>query len=129
MFKGAGIHFGCLARTSVKTSAPTDLIFTDVPLLRLLSHALSTGIMANLEQWVNDRLHDILGLSDRYVSQFMIGTARKASSSQDLVSRLEQTGTIDIDQNVIAFAQELFDKVYTSYSIIIPCEGRHTLAM
>lgn len=83
--------------------------------------APSTGIMANLEQWVNDRLHDILGLSDRYVSQFMIGTARKASSSQDFVSRLEQTGTIDIDQNVIAFAQELFDKVYTSYSIIIPC--------
>ncbi|KAM9353294.1 pre-mRNA-splicing factor ATP-dependent RNA helicase DHX16 [Symphorus nematophorus] len=67
--------------------------------------------MANLEQWVNDRLHDILGLSDRYVSQFMIGTARKASSSQDFVTRLEQTGTIDIDQSVIAFAQELFDKI------------------
>ncbi|XP_026172513.1 pre-mRNA-splicing factor ATP-dependent RNA helicase DHX16 isoform X1 [Mastacembelus armatus] len=67
--------------------------------------------MASLEQWVNDRLHDILGLSDRYVSQFMIGTARKASSPQDFVTRLEQTGTIDIDQSVIAFAQELFDKV------------------
>uniref|UniRef100_A0A8C4DDD4 RNA helicase n=1 Tax=Dicentrarchus labrax TaxID=13489 RepID=A0A8C4DDD4_DICLA len=67
--------------------------------------------MANLEQWVNDRLHDILGLSDRYVSQFMIGTARKASSCQDFVARLEQTGTIDIDQSVIAFAQELFDKI------------------
>lgn len=67
--------------------------------------------MANLEQWVNDRLHDILGLSDRYVSQFMIGTARKASSSQDFVTRLQQTGTIDIDQSVIAFAQELFDKI------------------
>ncbi|KAM8734097.1 pre-mRNA-splicing factor ATP-dependent RNA helicase DHX16 [Acanthopagrus schlegelii] len=67
--------------------------------------------MASLEQWVNDRLHDILGLSDRYVSQFMIGTARKASSSQDLVHRLEQTGTIDIDQNVIAFAEELFNKI------------------
>ena len=74
--------------------------------------------MANLEQWVNDRLHDILGLSDRYVSQFMIGTARKASSSQDFVTRLQQTGTIDIDQSVIAFAQELFDKVN---SIVIPC--------
>ncbi|XP_067456862.1 pre-mRNA-splicing factor ATP-dependent RNA helicase DHX16 [Thunnus thynnus] len=67
--------------------------------------------MANLEQWVNDRLHDILGLSDRYVSQFMIGTARKASSSEDFVTRLQQTGTIDIDQSVIAFAQELFDKI------------------
>ncbi|CAK6958918.1 pre-mRNA-splicing factor ATP-dependent RNA helicase DHX16 [Scomber scombrus] len=67
--------------------------------------------MANLEQWVNDRLHDILGLSDRYVSQFMIGTARRASSSQDFVSRLQQTGTIDIDESVTAFAEELFDKI------------------
>uniref|UniRef100_A0A7N5ZY69 RNA helicase n=1 Tax=Anabas testudineus TaxID=64144 RepID=A0A7N5ZY69_ANATE len=67
--------------------------------------------MAGLEQWVNDRLHDILGLSDRYVSQFMIGTARKASSAQDFVTRLEQTGTIDIDQSVIAFAEELYEKV------------------
>ncbi|XP_051812945.1 LOW QUALITY PROTEIN: pre-mRNA-splicing factor ATP-dependent RNA helicase DHX16 [Acanthochromis polyacanthus] len=67
--------------------------------------------MANLEQWVNDRLHDILGLSDRYVSQFMIGTARKASSPEDFVTRLEQTGTIDIDQSVTAFAKELFGKI------------------
>lgn len=67
--------------------------------------------MANLEQWVSDRLHDILGLSDRYVSQFMIGTARKALSAQDFVARLEQTGTIDINQSVTAFAEELFDKV------------------
>uniref|UniRef100_M4AFU2 Pre-mRNA-splicing factor ATP-dependent RNA helicase DHX16 n=1 Tax=Xiphophorus maculatus TaxID=8083 RepID=M4AFU2_XIPMA len=67
--------------------------------------------MAQLEQWVNDRLHDILGLSDRYVSQFMIGIARKASSPEDLVSRLEQTGTIDIDQSVSAFAKELFEKI------------------
>uniref|UniRef100_H3D255 RNA helicase n=1 Tax=Tetraodon nigroviridis TaxID=99883 RepID=H3D255_TETNG len=69
-----------------------------------------SGTMAGLEQWVNDRLHDILGLSHKYVSQFMICTAQKASSSQDLVARLEQTGTV-IDQNVIDFAQELFDKV------------------
>uniref|UniRef100_A0AAY4EGT1 Pre-mRNA-splicing factor ATP-dependent RNA helicase DHX16 n=1 Tax=Denticeps clupeoides TaxID=299321 RepID=A0AAY4EGT1_9TELE len=68
-------------------------------------------IMANLEQWVNDRLHDILGLSDRYVAQFMIGLARKSSGSQDFVSRLEQTGTIDIDQRVLGFAQELYEKV------------------
>ncbi|XP_060937300.1 pre-mRNA-splicing factor ATP-dependent RNA helicase DHX16 [Limanda limanda] len=67
--------------------------------------------MANLEQWVNDRLHDILGLSDRYVSQFMIGTARKAMNAEDFVTRLEQTGTIDIEPNVIAFARELFDKI------------------
>lgn len=67
--------------------------------------------MANLEQWVSDRLHDILGLSDRYVAQFMIGLAQKSSAPQDFVERLQQTGTIDIDQRVTAFAQELYNKV------------------
>ncbi|XP_010904012.2 pre-mRNA-splicing factor ATP-dependent RNA helicase DHX16 [Esox lucius] len=67
--------------------------------------------MANLEQWVNDSLHDILGLSDRYVAQFMIGSARKSLSSQDFVARLQSTGTIDINQRVIAFAQELYEKI------------------
>ncbi|XP_007238873.2 pre-mRNA-splicing factor ATP-dependent RNA helicase DHX16 [Astyanax mexicanus] len=67
--------------------------------------------MANLEQWVSDRLHDILGLSDRYVAQFMIGLVQKSSSSQDFLARLEHTGTIDIDQRVTAFAQELYNKI------------------
>uniref|UniRef100_A0A4W4H1Z1 RNA helicase n=1 Tax=Electrophorus electricus TaxID=8005 RepID=A0A4W4H1Z1_ELEEL len=67
--------------------------------------------MANLEQWVSDRLHDILGLSDRYVAQFMIGLVKKSSGPQDFVVRLQQTGTIDIDQRITAFAQELYNKV------------------
>ncbi|XP_067306450.1 pre-mRNA-splicing factor ATP-dependent RNA helicase DHX16 [Pseudorasbora parva] len=66
--------------------------------------------MANLEQWVSDQLHDILGLSDRYVAQFMIGLVRKSSGPQDFVARLEQTGTIDIDQRITAFAHELYNK-------------------
>lgn len=67
--------------------------------------------MANLEQWVSDRLHDILGLSDRYVAQFMVGLVRKSSNLQDFIVRIKQTGTIDVDQNVERFAQELYDKV------------------
>lgn len=67
--------------------------------------------MANLEQWVNDRLHDILGLSDKYVAQFMIGSARRSSGPEDFLNRLRETGTIDIDQRVSAFAQELYAKV------------------
>ncbi|XP_056126764.1 pre-mRNA-splicing factor ATP-dependent RNA helicase DHX16 [Rhinichthys klamathensis goyatoka] len=66
--------------------------------------------MANLEQWVSDQLHDILGLSDRYVAQFMIGLVKKSSGPQDFVARLQQTGTIDIDQRITAFAHELYDK-------------------
>lgn len=66
--------------------------------------------MANLEQWVSDQLHDILGLSDRYVAQFMIGLVKKSSGPQDFVARLQQTGTIDIDQRITAFAHELYNK-------------------
>lgn len=105
------LFVACISATTwlkSKKSKPVLLI-----IMFCVMTAPSIGAMANLEQWVNDRLHDILGLSDRYVSQFMIGTARKASSSQDFVTRLEQTGTIDIDQSVIAFAEELFDKVYS----------------
>lgn len=72
---------------------------------------LCTVTMANLEQWVSDQLHDILGLSDRYVAQFMIGLVRKSSGPQDFVARLQQTGTIDIDQRITAFAHELYNKV------------------
>ncbi|KTF95383.1 hypothetical protein cypCar_00031313 [Cyprinus carpio] len=66
--------------------------------------------MANLEQWVSDQLHDILGLSDRYVAQFMIGLVQKSSGPQDFVARLQQTGTIDIDQRITGFAHELYNK-------------------
>lgn len=77
--------------------------------------------MANLEQWVSDSLHDILGLSDRYVAQFMIGSARKSSSAQDFVAHLKSTGTIDINQSVIAFAQELYEKVRGFAFFVLNC--------
>ncbi|KAJ8290155.1 hypothetical protein GJAV_G00009360 [Gymnothorax javanicus] len=80
--------------------------------------------MANLEQWVNDRLHDILGLSDKYVAQFMIGSARKSSGPQDFVSRLRSTGTIDIDQRVVSFAEELFNKIPRKQAVEKPARTR-----
>lgn len=69
---------------------------------------------------MNDQLHDILGLSDKYVAQFMIGLARRSSGPQDFVSRLRETGTIDIDQRVVAFAEELYNKVVYLFQDHIP---------
>ena len=67
--------------------------------------------MSLTERWVSDRLHDILGLSDRYIAQFMVALAQKASSSQDLVQKVIDTGTVDVDQNMITFLGELYTKV------------------
>ena len=63
------------------------------------------------QQWVSDRLHQILGLSDKYVAQFLVGLAKKATSLPDFVSRLEDTGTLKMNDEVRQFAAELWSKV------------------
>ncbi|XP_067865713.1 LOW QUALITY PROTEIN: pre-mRNA-splicing factor ATP-dependent RNA helicase DHX16 [Heterodontus francisci] len=64
-----------------------------------------------MEKWVNDQLHQLLGLSDKYVAQFLIGTAQRSNSVPDFIQRLEDTGTIDITQSVRLFANELWMKI------------------
>ena len=66
---------------------------------------------ADTQQWVSDQLHQILGLSDKYVAQFLMGLAKKANSLQDFYSRLENTGTMKMSDEVRQFATELWDKV------------------
>ncbi|XP_028656562.1 pre-mRNA-splicing factor ATP-dependent RNA helicase DHX16 [Erpetoichthys calabaricus] len=67
--------------------------------------------MAGLEQWVSDQLYDILGLSEKYVPLFLIGTAKRSSSEEDFIQRLKDTRTIDIDQRMTVFAKELYRKI------------------
>ena len=66
---------------------------------------------ADTQQWVSDQLHQILGLSDKYVAQFLMGLAKKANSLQDFYSRLENTGTMKMSDEVRQFATELWNKV------------------
>ena len=63
------------------------------------------------QQWVSDQLHQILGLSDKYIAQFLVGLAKKANSVTDFYSRLEETGTIKLNDDVRRFASELWSKV------------------
>lgn len=61
--------------------------------------------------WVNDRLHDVLGVSDKLIGEFIIGLAKKSSSDEDLIDRLRNTGTVDVDDKVTGFLRELYTKV------------------
>lgn len=67
--------------------------------------------MAGVEQWVSDQLHSILGMSDRYVTQFLISMAQKSSSRQELVEKIRDTGTISVNDDVVGFVGQLWDKV------------------
>ncbi len=64
-----------------------------------------------MDEWVNDELHSILGMSDRTLTQFMIALAKKSSSSSDLIEKIQDTGTLEIDSRVERFAQGLFQRI------------------
>lgn len=67
--------------------------------------------MANIVSWVSDKLHDILGLSDRYTAEFLVELARKSDSGASFVKKLKDTGALDVNQAVERFAHELWSKV------------------
>lgn len=67
-----------------------------------------------LETWVNDKLHDILGISDKYISQYLLGLAKKATDPNDFIGKIRETGTVEIDTNMLNFAHELWQKVFRS---------------
>lgn len=46
------------------------------------------GMSGDLPTWVNDRLHELVGLSDRVLVEFIIATARKERSKASLVRKL-----------------------------------------
>ncbi|XP_045049217.2 pre-mRNA-splicing factor ATP-dependent RNA helicase DHX16 [Desmodus rotundus] len=66
---------------------------------------------AGLERWVQDELHAVLGLSERHVAQFLIGTAQRCGSAEEFVQRLRDTDTLDVSGPARDFALRLWSKV------------------
>ena len=67
--------------------------------------------MADVVEWVGDQLHDILGLSDTYIAEYLVGLAKKSSSCDGLIADLNNTGAITVDDKIISFAEKLWYKV------------------
>ena len=60
---------------------------------------------------MSDQLHEILGISDSYIAEFLVGLARKAQSPEAFVRKLQETGAITVNDAVRSFAVELWSKV------------------
>lgn len=61
--------------------------------------------------WVNDRLHDVLGMSDRTLAEFFIGLGKRSSSSGRFIEELRKTGAVEVDQKIESFCEELWDRL------------------
>lgn len=75
------------------------------------SYRYLTFIMASIERWVGDKLHDIMGISDKYVAQYLIGLAAKTNSVDTFITKIKETDTVEVDATFASFANELWNKV------------------
>ena len=64
--------------------------------------------MAELSSWVSDKLHDVLGFSDKYTVEYLIGLAKSSASPESLVQRVSEG--LNVDDKVASFASELWSK-------------------
>ena len=65
----------------------------------------------SVESWVEDRLHALLGMSEKTTVQYLIGLSRKASSSDQLVSKLSESGAVTMDTGMTEFVTELWERI------------------
>lgn len=67
--------------------------------------------MALVERWVKDKLHDILGMSDKHVAEYLVNLATKSGSPEDFIQRVQETGVIEVDPAFTNFGKELWGRV------------------
>ena len=67
--------------------------------------------MADVVDWVSDQLHDLIGLSDRYTAEFLIGLAKKSSTLEAFLIQLEDTASLTLNDPMRDFADQLWRKV------------------
>lgn len=66
----------------------------------------------SLETWVSDQLIEILDFSDRYTAQFLTSLAQKSTSIDDLVAKVRDTDTIDVNNaKVTSFLADLWGRI------------------
>lgn len=60
--------------------------------------------------WVSDRLHEIVGLSDRQVAEYITELAKRSVSKKELLGKLQSVGALSMGAAVETFACELWNK-------------------
>ncbi|KRX49927.1 putative pre-mRNA-splicing factor ATP-dependent RNA helicase mog-4 [Trichinella sp. T9] len=64
-----------------------------------------------MEQWIADKLHDVIGISDRYIADFLLALAKRSSNVDDFLGEVKATETVTVDETFSKFARELFAKL------------------
>ena len=61
--------------------------------------------------YVSDKLHELVGISDRSIAEFILGLCTQSKTPADFIDKIKATGCIDINDKVSLFATDLFGRV------------------
>lgn len=65
----------------------------------------------------------ILGISDKMIVQYILGLAKSSKSPADYIEKLRETEAVDINERIVSFSQELFNKVCIDNVMQSDCEA------
>lgn len=65
----------------------------------------------DIQTWVNDSLHDVLGMSDRTVAEFLISLGRQSSSVDRFLDQLRGKDIVNVDAKMEAFCHQLWNRI------------------
>ena len=74
--------------------------------------------------WVSDQLHELLGLSDKYIAEYLFELAKKTTSPEAYVTKLKKTGAVTVNDSMRSFAVELWGKVPHKQAVEKPARAR-----
>ena len=54
--------------------------------------------------WVSDKLHELVGISDKSIAEFILGLCSQSKSPADFIQKIKDTDCIDINDQVRGFS-------------------------
>merc|ERR1712157_11891 len=61
-------------------------------------------------KWVQSNLYNACGLSDTILAEFFIENAKASRSSNELISKIQNSGMADIDKSMTEFCNKMYDR-------------------
>ena len=67
--------------------------------------------------WVSDKLHELVGISDKSIAEFILGLCSQSKSPADFIQKIKDTDCIDINDQVRAFSN--FCTIHQKLNVIL----------
>ncbi|OQV17529.1 putative pre-mRNA-splicing factor ATP-dependent RNA helicase DHX16 [Hypsibius exemplaris] len=65
----------------------------------------------DVKTWVNDKLHEVLGMSDRTIADYLISLGKSSSTADKFIAELRRSDAVTVDRKMEDFCDELWRRL------------------